>query len=312
MTDRAADRTDTTTRLDQDVVERVSLAKDSPPSPRDEQTVRITRSDGDTVRVDREVPAPRSGAGRPAAAPPSPWGPTPPPPPYPPAGPPAGPPGGPPMGGWQPPPPPPWPGTQVMPAPVNPPLPPARGGSNIPLIVFGVLAALVITGGAWALIMLAAGSSPFGSSVADDPQAAPPTSAAPGPSAPAIPLPPSSAPGTGDPSSGPTGEVQVSWDLAGVTYLATVTTSGATGTATVAYTATGQPNEIYRIRQDLALSNSGGKWAYVGSNPVDADSAAPAANYAPDIFVLETNDAGEVSITEVCDTTGTCSPATME
>ena len=209
--------------------------------------------------------------------------------------------------------PPPWGSTRAMPQPpVTPPLPPPRGRGPAALIVFGVLAALVIAGGAWALISLAAGASPFGPR-ADDPRAdAPPTA-----DAPTFPLPPTVDPTDPldpddiAPSGGPTGQVVVSWSIESTAYQATLTTAGPTGTAVVTYT---DPDDgVQRtVRQDVRLAGDGGQLAYVGSNPVDADTGAPSTDYAPDIFLLTTNDEGKVSINQVCDTTGICSPATME
>ena len=94
-------------------------------------------------------------------------------------------------------------------------------------------------------------------------------------------------------------------------YRATLTTAGPTGNAVVTY-ADPDTGELRTVRQDVRLAGDGGQLAYVGSNPVDADTGTPTDNYSPDIFLLTTNDEGKVSINQVCDTTGICSPATME
>ena len=297
---------------------------------RDDRTVDLRKGETDTVRVDRDV---------------SPWAPTARPTvhyPPPPSGAPAGSAGGdrpvpplPPSWGGQPagqqppswstpPAPPSWAATrpygqspaQQLPAhrpPGSPPLPAPRGRGIGPLLVFGVLAALVIAGGAWALISLAAGSSPFGPGT-EDPRGGAPYTAAPAPSEPYRPAPSTEYPSPGviPPSDGPSGQVVVNWNLLGVDYRATLTTTGSTGSAEVTYTDPAPGGALRTMRQDLTLASSDGRSAYVGSNPVDVDTGAPTADYAPDIFLLETTSQGTVYVVEVCDTTGTCAPATME
>jgi hypothetical protein len=218
--------------------------------------------------------------------------------------------------GWPPPPGPPvpsWPQSYRPPQPVIPPLP-RSSGRNTTFIVFGVLAALILTGGTWALIMLAGGHSPFGPSAVDDPQAGAPTGApaSPGPVAPLPPASPPSASSPADPggSSGPTGQVRVTWTMVGTEYVATLVTNGPTGSAEVTYSdpRTGQQ---LRIRQDLAFVSSAERVAYVGSNPRDAVTGLATAYYLPDTFVLAENEQGNVFVEQVCDETGRCAPATM-
>ena len=297
--------------------------RDRPPTRRDDVTVDLTKRDLAAARAEIGVPAPRA----PGSIGPPPLFPGPPPPgplgagPGPgPAGPPpgmgpGGPPYGPGPGSWPPPmhpqqPPPSWPATYAVPEPHDPPLPPPRGRANTGLIVFGVLAALVITGGVWALFMLAGGNSPFGSRDADPRAGAPSATEAPAP--PIVPLPPT-APPTDDPGdspgTGPTGQVQFSWTLDGTTYQATLTTTGDSGTADVSYPdASGATAEV---RQDVRFVESEGRLAYVGSNPRDPVTGAPSTTYLADIFVLATNEAGNVYIEQVCDLSGRCAPATM-
>jgi hypothetical protein len=199
--------------------------------------------------------------------------------------------------------------------PMSPPLPAPRGRGSGPLIVFGILAALLLVGGAWALIALVAGNSPFGSGSVDDPAAGGPSisTGAPAPSEPNLPLPPPTAPDPdpNSPSDGPTGQVVVTWTLSGVEYRATLTTTGSIGNAVVTYVDPTPPGQQRTVRQDLTLASSGGQRAYVGSSPVDVDTGLPSDFYAPDVFMLATNDEGNVYINEVCDTTGICAPATM-
>lgn len=315
-----------------------------PPSPErdpaepsgDDGTIDLRKRDTETVRVDREPPSPwapsaqpttayppNPGGSWPAAPPPSSWpAQSPPPAAQPPAW------SGQPPQPWSAPPswaaqsPPPWSATRALPQPppqlpphppahrsaASPPLPPVRGRGHGPLIVFGILAVLIIAGGAWALVSLAVGSSPFGPD-AEDPRDRVPYTAAPVPSDPGLPVDPTATPGPA-PSGGPTGQVVVGWTLSGVDYRATLTTAGATGSAEVTYT---DPSSGPRtIRQDLTLASSDGRTAYVGSNVVDVDTGAPATDYAADIFLLATNAEGNVYITEVCDTSARCAPATIE
>jgi hypothetical protein len=296
------------------------------PPPRDDRTVDLRKRDpgrgeAETARVDPPPPspwappgsAPYPSGGTPLGGPVAgsgPWSAQHPPPSWPEAPPswPAGPTPPPPWSASSAPPQ--WGSTRAMPQPPQtPPLPPARGLGTGPLIVFGILAALVLAGGAWGLISLAAGAAPFGPR-ADDPQASAPAT----PDSPILPLPPTTDPlGPDDiaPSGGPTGQVVVSWAVESTDYRATLTTAGPTGNAVVAYT---DPDSgaLRTVRQDVRLAGDGGQLAYVGSNPVDADTGTPADNYSPDIFLLTTNDEGKVSINQVCDTTGICSPATME
>lgn len=212
-----------------------------------------------------------------------------------------GPQSGPPLG--------PQPGLPPGPPIPTPPLPPPRGRGPAALIAFGVLAALVIIGGGWALVSLAAGSLPTGSR-AD----APVSSDAPIPPGPLDPTDPGGTTADPDPggqSSGPSGQVTVSWTLSDVQYRAELTTSGATGNAVVTYTDP-QEGQVRTVRQDVQLASAQGQRAYVGSDPIDVDTGGPAAYYAPDVFVLSTNADGTVYISQVCDTSGTCVPATME
>jgi hypothetical protein len=199
---------------------------------------------------------------------------------------------------------------------MNPPLP-KTGRRNTGFIVFGVLGVLILTGGAWALIMLAGGNSPFGPSGVDDPQAGAPTAtgapASPTPIAPQPPISPPSASSPADPngSSGPTGQVKVTWTLLETEYVATLTTNGPTGSAEVTYPDPSKPGQQATIRQDLAFVSSGDRLAYVGSNPRDAVSGLASTTYLPDTFVLGANEEGSVFVEQVCDDSGLCAPATM-
>ena len=217
-----------------------------------------------------------------------------------------------PQAGWRPPQGPPmssWPQGYPAPQPVNPPLPKA-GSRHTGFIIFGVLAALILTGGAWALIMLAGGNSPFGSGAADEPQAGPPPAT--GAPFPAPTAPPSAgAPTDPDASTGPTGQVRVTWTVLQTVYTATLTTDGPTGTAEVSYADPSEGGKPTLIRQDLTFVSSGDRLAYVGSNPRDAATDVATGGYLPDIFVLSSNDEGSVFIEQVCDDSGICAPATM-
>ena len=290
-----------------------------PASPRDDRTVDLTKRETETVHVDHEPRSPWARPPIPGAQPSAPYHPAAP---DPAAG-----------GSWRPPQPPPWTppqqtppwspqqpqrwgATRAMPQPpMAPPLPPARGRSSGPLIVFGILAALLLVGGAWALITLVAGNSPFGPRTTDDPVAGGPSIStdAPVPNDPIVPLPPSAdpVPDENAPSDGPTGQVVVTWTLSGVEYRATLTTNGATGSAVVTYVDPEPPGQQRTVRQDLTLASSGGQRAYVGNSPVDADTGNPSDYYAPDVFMLASSGDGRVYINEVCDTSGICSPATM-
>jgi hypothetical protein len=301
-------------------IDRRQVQGERPADERDGPTVDLARGgpEDETTRVDHPVPAPRQ---------PGPWEPAPReagalPPSY---GPPSAQPH-PSVGGWPHAGPPPQQHRPTFLLPQqreNPPLPAPGGRGSAALIVFGVLAALVITGGAWALIMLAGGHSPFGLGTTDDDRAAapsvgpaprPPTAIAPpgsiaplpsfDPSVPVLPTDPA-------PSDGPTGQVRVTWSLYETPYSAVVTTTGTTGSAEVTYPGGSAGGALTRIREDLTLVSSAGRLGYVGSDPRNPDTGEPAASYLPDIFVLSTNDQGEVLISEVCDTSGGCSPATM-
>jgi hypothetical protein len=223
-----------------------------------------------------------------------------------------------PQAGWPPPPGPPmasWPQGYPAPQPVNPPLP-KTGHRNTGFIIFGVLAALILTGGTWALIMLAGGNSPFGTGEIDDPQAgAPAATGAPAPSiAPLPPVSPPSASSPADPdsSTGPTGQVRVSWTMLETVYTATLVTDGPTGTAEVTYADPSEGGRQTTIRQDLTFVSSGDRLAYVGSNPRDAATDLATTQYLPDTFVLAANEGGSVFVEQVCDDSGLCAPATME
>ncbi|HVH21802.1 MAG TPA: hypothetical protein VNA11_05020 [Pseudonocardia sp.] len=291
------------------------------PPPRDERTVDLTKRETETVRVDHEPRSPWARPPGPGAQPSAPYQPGPPEPPAATSWPSAQPP---PWSAAQqtpqhtPPwsaPPPRWGATRAMPQPpMSPPLPQPRGRGSGPLIVFGILAALLLVGGAWALITLVAGNSPFGPKPVDDPVAGGPSIStdAPVPTDPIQPLPPTDPDPDGNtPSDGPTGQVVVTWTLSGVDYRATLTTTGSTGNAVVTYVDPTPPGQQRTVRQDLTLASSGGQRAYVGSSPVDADTGVPSDYYAPDVFMLATNDEGSVYIDQVCDTSGLCAPATM-
>lgn len=286
------------------------------PPPRDDSTVDLHKHTLDAARAEAETMV-----GRPPAPVPSPYAPGPHsygPPAY--SAPPTGsPPYGAGPGSWPPPPggpprqPPPWPTATYPPQPGTPPLPPPAGRNNTTaLVIFGVLAALVITGGVWALLLLAGGTSPFGGRDADDrPTAAPPTSDAPVLPPPSIaPLPPTGPPTAGA-DTGPSGQVQVSWTLDGTDYRAKLDTNGSGGTAEVTYpdSTTGGTATVV---QDLTFVNSNGRQAFVGSSPRDPTTGAPSTSYLPDVFVLATNsEHGGVYVEQVCDLSGRCAPATM-
>jgi hypothetical protein len=109
-------------------------------------------------------------------------------------------------------------------------------------------------------------------------------------------------------AGGPVGTARVDWILEGVPYVAMLRTNGSSGTAEVAYVdpRTGQRTTV---REALRFGRTDdGVFYYGGSNPRNAATAEPIADYSPDIFVLVRNTGGW-SFTRVCDTSDRCAEA---
>lgn len=115
------------------------------------------------------------------------------------------------------------------------------------------------------------------------------------------------------PATGISGTFTVSWRPDGqASCVAKVGVVGAAGQADV--TCRFDTGETFQVRQALALASNGGSLGYVGSDPQDLNTGAllrAGVDYFPDIFVLGRDTAGDVVFVQVCDSRGpqTCVPA---
>ncbi|HWK89812.1 MAG TPA: hypothetical protein VNP72_07445 [Longimicrobium sp.] len=106
------------------------------------------------------------------------------------------------------------------------------------------------------------------------------------------------------------GSARLSWNAAGVPYIADVTTNGEQGIAHVAYMdpSTGT---MYRVVQDLRLHQAGDLIFYAGSNPRHPDTGEAVGTYFPDNFRLARVDGGW-TFDQTCDSQPVCSPVQTE
>lgn len=102
------------------------------------------------------------------------------------------------------------------------------------------------------------------------------------------------------------GQTEIGWSAAGVDYRAVLDTSGPRGTAVVTFE---HPTtaESVSIREKLTFGATIQGKAYVGSDPVDADTGQAEPAYRPDTFRVVQNLNGKWVVDAVCDVSG-CFP----
>ena len=169
-----------------------------------------------------------------------------------------------------------------------------------------------MTGGAWALIMLAGGQLAVRPPRRGQPRAdAPITSATGAPFRPDRTRRERGPRPDPDASTGPTGQVRVSWTVLRTVYTATLTTDGPTGTAEVSYDDRRRAGRPTLIRQDLTFVSSGDRLAYVGSNPRDAATDVATGGYRPTRSCSRQTTRAASTSSRSADDSGICAPATM-
>ena len=200
---------------------------------------------------------------------------------------------GPPPGQTSGPPPGPGPAPASRPRPAPPVAAPRRrSGSGLRGLLAGLVALVVVAGGAGAAVKL------LGSASGDD-------GPTPGPS-PVVDTTPTVDDSSGSAASGPVGSTSISWLFHGVAYDADVTTDGSSGHADVTFVDP-DTDETVTVREDLTFVKDGDDFWLMGSDPRDPVTEE-AVDYYPDQFHMVHNSGGW-TFTEICDTSG-CTPIT--